>query len=155
MDNNITSQGGQDVTQLEGMESIDNQVVLPQTKEELEALLQREGDRRVSSAHKKWKEQQLEIIKTEKAKAVEEADRLAKMTAAEREKAKFEKEKQEFFAEKEKLEKPYSSRGEAELTNSFEDAPQVCAPTQIATQRKRLRSGKEEQGGGRMTLFCA
>lgn len=39
MDNNITSQGGQDVTQLEGMESIDNQVVLPQTKEELEALL--------------------------------------------------------------------------------------------------------------------
>lgn len=105
MDNNITSQEGQDVTQLEGMESIDNQVVLPKTKEELEALLQREGDRRVSSAHKKWKEQQLEIIKTEKAKAVEEADRLAKMTADEREKAKFEKEKQEFFAEKEKLEK--------------------------------------------------
>ena len=32
--------------------------------------------------------------------------------------------------EKEKLEKPYSSRGEAELTNSFEDAPQVCTPTQ-------------------------
>ena len=38
MDNNITSQEGQDVTQLEGMESIDNQVVLPQTKEELEAI---------------------------------------------------------------------------------------------------------------------
>ena len=33
------------------------------------------------------------------------------------------------------------------MTNSFEDVPQVCAPTQIATQRKRLRSGKEEQGG--------
>ena len=43
----------------------------------------------------------------------------------------------------------------AAAANLQQDAPQVCAPTQIATQRKRLRSGKEEQGGGRMTLFCA
>ena len=53
------------------------------------------------------------------------------------------------------MEKPYSPRGEVKLTNSFEDAPQVCTSTQIATQRKRLRSGKEEQGGGQMALFCA
>ena len=51
------------------------------------------------------------------------------------------------------MEKPYSPRGEVKLTNSFEDAPQVCTSTQIATQRKRLRSGKEEQGGGRMMSF--
>ena len=30
---------------------------------------------------------------------------------------------------------------------------QVCTRNQIATQRKRLRFGKEEQGSGRMTLF--
>ena len=37
----------------------------------------------------------------------------------------------------------------------FEYAFQVCTQTQIATQRKRLRFGEEEQGSGRMTLFCA
>lgn len=37
----------------------------------------------------------------------------------------------------------------------FEYAFQVCTRNQIATQRKRLRFGEEEQGSGRMTLFCA
>ena len=37
----------------------------------------------------------------------------------------------------------------------FKYAFQVCTQTQIATQRKRLQFGEEEQGSGRMTLFCA
>ena len=35
----------------------------------------------------------------------------------------------------------------------FKYAFQVCTQTQIATQRKRLRFGEEEQGSGRMTSF--
>lgn len=101
----VTNKEGQDVTQNQVTNPENNQLTLPTTLDELQALLQREGDRRVTSAQRKWQEKQLEIIKTEKAKAAEEADRLAKMTAAEREKAKFEKEKQEFFEEKAKMEK--------------------------------------------------
>lgn len=97
---NVTSQEGQDVTQLEGADSanqINNtEIVLPTTPEELQKLLQAEGDKRVTSAQKKWAEKQ----KQELAQAQEEAVKLAKMSAAEREKAKFDKEKAEFEAEK-------------------------------------------------------
>ncbi len=44
------------------------------------------------------------------------------------------------------MEKPYSPRGEVKLTNSFEDAPQVCTSTQIATQRKLERKSKGAGG---------
>lgn len=104
----ITSpEGDEDQTQIEGIEEKDNkpgddtQTELPTTLEELQALLQKEGDKRVSQAQKKWNEKQKEVIEQEK----EEAARLAKMSAAEREKAKFEKEKAEFEAEKKKMAK--------------------------------------------------
>ena len=102
MENNITSLEGQDVTQTEGIKNPnDNQVnnQLPKTMEELQALLQKEGDKRVSQAQKKWQEKQKEILEAEKA----EAAKLAKMSAAEREKAKFEKERAEFEAERNKF----------------------------------------------------
>lgn len=101
MDNNITSPEGVNMqTQIEGMENLDNQINLPQTPEELQELLQKEADRRVSQAYKKWQEKQAEIIRVEK----EEATKLAKMSAAERERAEFEKERSEFLAEKAKME---------------------------------------------------
>ncbi|WP_302570435.1 DUF4355 domain-containing protein [Clostridium saudiense] len=101
MENNITSQEGVvKQTQIEGIENQDNHINLPKTEEELQALLQREADRRVSQAQKKWQEKQDAIIKAEK----EEATKLAKMSAAEREKAEFEKEKAEFLAEKARME---------------------------------------------------
>lgn len=96
---NVTNQEGQDVTQITGTEPEDNQVQLPKTKEELDALLQREADRRINQAQKKWQEKQKEIVEAEKA----EAARLAKMSAAERERAQYEKEKAAFEAEKAKL----------------------------------------------------
>lgn len=101
----ITSPEGVDPTQLEGIDNTNNnpgddiQTELPTTLEELQALLQKEGDKRVSQAQKKWQEKQKEVIEQEK----EEAARLAKMSAAEREKAKFEKEKAEFEAERAKM----------------------------------------------------
>lgn len=100
---NVTSQEGQDVTQLEGTDNanqINNtEIVLPTTPEELKKLLQAEGDKRVTSAQKKWADKQ----KQELAQVQEEAVKLAKMSAAEREKAKFDKEKAEFEAEKAQL----------------------------------------------------
>lgn len=95
----VTKQEGQEVTQRTGTEPEDNQVQLPKTQEELQALLQREADRRVNQAQKKWQEKQKEIVEAEKA----EAARLAKMSAAEREKAQYEKERAEFEAERAKL----------------------------------------------------
>ena len=48
MENNITSQEGVvKQTQIEGIENQDNHINLPKTEEELQALLQREADRRV------------------------------------------------------------------------------------------------------------
>ena len=67
MENNITSQEGVvKQTQIEGIENQDNHINLPKTEEELQALLQREADRRVSQAQKKWQEKQDAIIKAEK-----------------------------------------------------------------------------------------
>lgn len=66
---------------------------LPKTKEELEKYLQSESDKRVSGALKtaqeKWAKEYEQKLETEK----KEAERLAKMTAAEKEKAIFEKQK--------------------------------------------------------------
>ena len=99
----VTSLEGQDVTQLEGADNTDQvnntEIVLPTTPEELQKLLQAEGDKRVTSAQKKWAEKQ----KQEIANAQEEATKLAKMSAAEREKAKFDKEKAELEADRAQL----------------------------------------------------
>ncbi len=96
----VTKKEGQDVTQNQGTDQENNQIVLPTTPEELQEMLQREADRRVNQAHKKWQERQAEIIKAEK----EEATKLAKMSAAERERAEFERERTEFLAEKARME---------------------------------------------------
>ncbi|WP_194190323.1 DUF4355 domain-containing protein [Clostridium chrysemydis] len=76
------------------------EIKLPQSIEELQALLQSEGDKRVASAIKK-REEKLKAdfeAKIEKEKA--EAARLAKMTQAEREKAVLEAERKSFEAER-------------------------------------------------------
>ena len=76
------------------------EVKLPQTIEELNALLQSEGDRRVASAIKK-REEKLKAdyeAKIEQEKA--EAAKLAKMTQAERERAVFEAERKAFEEER-------------------------------------------------------
>ena len=54
---------------------------LPQTLEELQALLQKEGDKRVSSARKKFESEFKSKLEAER----EEAARLAKLSKAERE----------------------------------------------------------------------
>lgn len=69
------------------------QVGLPKTIEELQALLQREGDKRVTEAMKK--------ADKKKADAIKEAERLAAMSAEE--KYKYELDKREAaIAEKER-----------------------------------------------------
>ncbi|MBV4423231.1 DUF4355 domain-containing protein [Clostridium tyrobutyricum] len=76
-------------------------IELPKTQEELEKLLQSEADKRVTGALKtakeKWEADYQAKIEAEKA----EAEKLAKMTASEKEKHLLEKQKNE-LAEKEK-----------------------------------------------------
>ena len=70
-----------------------SEIELPKTKEELEALLQSEADRRVTGALKtaqeKWEADYKAKLEAEKA----EAEKLAKMTAQEKEKHLLEKQK--------------------------------------------------------------
>ena len=132
MDNVTNKEGNLDSTQTTGTTPEDNQVKLPTTQEELQALLQREGDKRVSQAQKKWQEKQKEIVEAEKA----EAARLAKMSAAERERAQYEKEKAEFEAEKAKMaQERLMNQVEKELMNKGLDtkfAKYVIADTNEA-----------------------
>jgi hypothetical protein len=72
---------------------------LPKTIEELQALLQKEGDKRVSSARKKFELEFNSKLEAEK----EEATRLAKLSKAEREREAFEKEREAFELEKKEL----------------------------------------------------
>lgn len=79
------------------------EIKLPQSIEELQLLLQQEGDKRVASAIKK-REEKLRAdyeAKIEKEKA--EAAKLAKMTQAERERAEFEKERLAFEKERQEF----------------------------------------------------
>lgn len=71
------------------------------TEEELQKLLQRETDRRVTSAQKKWEAEYKERLEAERS----EAEQLASMSAEERAKAEFEKEKSAWEKEKEAFEK--------------------------------------------------
>ena len=100
MDDETLIEGADKQTQPEGSEidnnNLDTDLTIPTTAEELRALLQKEGDKRVSSAQKKWQDKQKEVIEKEKL----EATKLAKMSAAEREKATYLKERAEFEAEK-------------------------------------------------------
>lgn len=71
------------------------------TEEELQKLLQAEGDRRVTSAQKKWESEFQEKLEAEKSQVEE----MASMTAEERARAEFEKEKAEWLKEKSDFEK--------------------------------------------------
>lgn len=73
-----------------------NDIVLPQTVEELQAMLQRESDRRVTEARKKFEADFNAKLEKEKT----EAARLAKLTKAEKEQEEFNRQKQEFEAQK-------------------------------------------------------
>lgn len=72
------------------------EVVLPQTVEELQAMLQKESDRRVTEARKKFEADFNKKLEQEKT----EAARLAKLTKAEREQDAFNKEREEFERQK-------------------------------------------------------
>lgn len=73
-----------------------NEIALPQTAEELQAMLQRESDRRVTEARKKFEADFNAKLEKEKS----EAARLAKLTKAEKEQEEFNRQKQEFEAQK-------------------------------------------------------
>ena len=83
---------GQEGTHQEGQTN----TKLPETAEELQAMLQKETDKRVTqalaTAKTKWDAEFGEKLETEK----KEAARLAKLTAEQREKELFEKQKSDF-----------------------------------------------------------
>ena len=72
------------------------------TKAEFEAEKQREADRRVNQAKKKWEAEFKQTLEQEKAAARKEAEELAKLSESER--LKVEKEKEEMRLEKERQE---------------------------------------------------
>lgn len=96
-DPNATQPEGQQGTPPEGQQN--NQPQLPATPEELQAMLQSETDKRVTqalnTAKAKWEAEFGEKLESEK----KEAARLAKLTAEQREKELFEKQKQDFAAQ--------------------------------------------------------
>ena len=77
------------------------EVKLPQTIEELQTLLQKEGDKRVTSARKKFETEFNEKLEIEK----NEAARLAKLSKADKEAEIFNKQKEEFEKQKKEFEK--------------------------------------------------
>lgn len=85
----------------EGSESVEKTY----TQAELDKMLQSETDKRVTEALKtaqeKWSKEYAEKLENEK----KEAERLAKLSAEEREKAKFDKERKEFEDERAQFER--------------------------------------------------
>lgn len=93
------------------------------TQAELDIILQRETDKRVTEALKtakdKWSKEYEKILEDEK----KEAERLAKLSAEEREKDKFAKERKAFEAERAQFERDRLEMQVAkELTNEGLDA---------------------------------
>lgn len=93
------------------------------TQAELDKMLQSETDKRVTEALKtaqeKWSKEYAEKLENEK----KEAERLAKLSAAEREKDKFDKERKAFEAERAQFERDRLEMQVAkELTNVGLDA---------------------------------
>lgn len=93
------------------------------TQAELDKMLQSETDKRVTEALKtaqeKWSKEYAEKLENEK----KEAERLAKLSAAEREKDKFDKERKAFEAERAQFERDRLEMQVAkELTNEGLDA---------------------------------
>lgn len=88
------------------------------TDEELQKLLQSETDKRVSEAIKtreeNWKKEFEQKLEAE----MSEAERLASMSAEERAKAEFEKEKEEWLKEKSTFEKEKMKLEATKLLNS-------------------------------------
>lgn len=95
--NTATPPEGQNGTPPEGQ---NNQQQLPTSLEELQTLLQSETDKRVTqalnTAKTKWEAEFGEKLETEK----KEAARLAKLTAEQREKEVFERQKADFAAQR-------------------------------------------------------
>ena len=79
--------------------SFQTELELPKTLEELQSMLQKEGDKRVSSARKKFESEFNSKLEAER----EEATRLAKLSKAERDREAFEKERAAFELEKKEL----------------------------------------------------
>lgn len=88
---NATPPEGQTGTPPEGQ-----QLQLPTTVEQLQALLQSESDKRVTNALKKYQEKMTAEFNTKLETEKTEAARLAKLTADQREKEVFDKQKAEF-----------------------------------------------------------
>ena len=103
MENNLDNQNqNQNHDQNQNQDNLDNQTKTF-TKEEVDLMLQKEADRRVSSARAKFEEEYKQKLEQEKS----EAEKLAQLTEAEKtrmeiekEKAKFEEERKQFLREK-------------------------------------------------------
>ena len=88
------------------------------TKEELEKMLQKEGDRRVSEARKKMEAKLKEDMKEEIKKAQQEQERISKLSEKEKEQEEFKKKQEELEAkERELAQKEMLSEAREELTN--------------------------------------
>jgi small-conductance mechanosensitive channel len=140
-DPNATHQEGQNGTPPEGQNNIQQ---LPTSLEELQVLLQRETDKRVTQALKtakaKWETEFSEMLKTEK----EEAARLAKLSAEQREKELFEKQKADF--EKQQA----AFRREQMLNSTMIELQKESLPVQFA---EYLLSDTAEQVAANITTF--
>jgi len=80
------------------LEGQDEKVEL--TKEEYDAQIQKETDRRITQAQKKWEQEKREEMKRVREEAAKEAEEMAKLTAEE--KLKVEKEKAALSLQKER-----------------------------------------------------
>lgn len=94
--NNENVKTDQQNTETIGTKESKQELKLPETVEELKAMLQKEADKRVSSARKKFETEYNERLEKEKS----EAARLAKLTKAEKEAEEFKRQKEEFEAQK-------------------------------------------------------
>lgn len=138
-------------TQAENTEEETEVERIEMTREELDAEKQREADRRVNQAKKKWEAEFKQTLEKEKAEARKEAEELAKLSAAER--AKVEKEKEELRIDKERQELK-------EQRAEFEREKLLLETEKQLTQRKLpgdfapyVIGGDAEDTLERMTVF--
>lgn len=92
MDKNTSTGADEQVLDDQGNVDVAEPETLVFTKEELDAHVQSEADRRVNQAHKKWEKDYEERITQERA----EAEKLARMSAQERAEAQLKKDREEF-----------------------------------------------------------
>jgi len=104
---------------------------LEMTKDELEAMLQKEADRRVAQAIKKREAEHKKELETRTAEARKEAEELAKLSEAERAKVEKERDEIKLSKEREQFEK---ERGEFERERLKLQAEKELAIRKLPTE---------------------